>query len=84
MIYEIIILLIAIPIGYLIAWTARDELVQGRKWFKILIVLTFLCSVVFYIREERYSILAAAFIAIVSGISLWKSFDKKWTKKRNN
>ncbi|MDP1695962.1 MAG: hypothetical protein Q8L29_03545 [archaeon] len=82
MMWEIIILLIAIPIGYLIAWTARDELLAGRIWFKLLIIASFITAIVFYMMEKRYIVFSSAFIAIISGISLWKSYNKKWTKKR--
>lgn len=79
MILEIIALILSVPVGYLIAWLARDELVQGRKWFWVLIITAFVCAVIFYLRGEQYIVLTAAFVAVVSGISLWKSHDAKWT-----
>ena len=82
MILQIATLILAVPVGYWIAWFARDELVSGRNWFKLLIVLAFANAVVFSTLEQTYVVLTSAFIAIVSGISLWKSFDKKWVKKR--
>ena len=38
MIYEIAILILSIPAGLLISWLARDELIAGKKWFKILVI----------------------------------------------
>jgi hypothetical protein len=36
----ILILLCGFPAGYFIAWLARDELAESRKWFFILAVLS--------------------------------------------
>jgi len=81
MLFEIIILILAIGSGFLISWLCREELIAGRKWFKLLVIL----SVVIGIGLELFGYGAAAwtmgFIAIVSMISYWKSFDGKWSKK---
>lgn len=77
----IIILALAIPAGYLIAWLARDELVDGRKWFKILILISAFLFGFFLLGEQRYVAWTGLFILVVSFISLIKSFDKKWTGK---
>lgn len=74
-ILSLIVLLLAIPIGYWIAWLAKDELVQGRKWFWVLIVASFITAGVFFYLRQNYIVLTAAFIAIVSGISLMKSYN---------
>lgn len=76
-----IILAAAFPAGYLLAYLCRDELQNGRKWFRgiswaaliVIIILLF-----FYKSVEI--ILTLAFIAIVSLISVHKSSDKKWTR----
>ena len=80
MFLEIIILLFAIPTGFLIAWLARDELVSGKKWFKILIIVSILLGIWFWLAGKSYIVWIAGFIAIVSLISLIKSEDKGWTK----
>jgi len=77
----IIILALAIPAGYLIAWLARDELVIGRKWLKILILISAFLFGFFLLGEQRYVAWTGLFILVVSFISLIKSFDKKWTGK---
>ena len=81
MMAEIIILLLAIPTGYLIAWLASDELVAGRKWFKALIIFSFLSGFIFYFMDEIYITLTNVFIIVVAFISLMKSYDKKWIRK---
>jgi hypothetical protein len=82
MIIEIILLVLAIPVGYLIAWLARDELVDGRKWFKLLIILSSALALFFYPFNYGYISLSLLFIAIVSFISFLKSRDKEWTRKK--
>jgi drug/metabolite transporter (DMT)-like permease len=82
MLIEIIILLLAVPARFLIAWMARDELVDGRKWFAALAVVSFILGALFFILGKNEIGLSLAFILVVSLISYWKSFDKKWVKNR--
>ncbi len=77
---EIIILLLAFPIGYLISWMAREELVQGKKWFKILIAISFfvgIFSLIYNLREIFYT---SIFMIIVAGISLRKGSKNRERK----
>ena len=80
MIMSVILLIFAIPVGYLIAWMARDELVQGRSWFRVLIILSLLSGLWFYLADYIHISLTSFFITIVSLISFVKSSDKKWTR----
>lgn len=74
--------LLAVPVGYLIAYLARDELVEGRKWFKGLIVL-FLIVILFSLMFGDYLIvLTSLFVIIVSWISIVKGKDRKWISAR--
>jgi hypothetical protein len=82
MIIEIILLVLAIPTGFLIAWMARDELVDGKNWFKMLVVASIVLAGLFWIFGFAHISLTCVFIAIVSFVSIVKSSDKKWTKKR--
>ena len=82
MIIEIILLVLAIPVGYLIAWMARDELLDGKKWFKMLVVASLVLGGLLWIFGFAYISLTFVFMAIVSFVSIIKSSDKKWTKKR--
>lgn len=81
MIFEITILILAVPVGCLIAWMARDELITGRKWFKAVIVISFLAGVWFFLTKIFYITLTSFFIIIVAFISLIKSYDKKFVKR---
>jgi len=78
MVVKLIILLMAVPTGFLISWLARDELVVGRKWFRVLIIVSFLGTIWFYLTGFDYISLSFMFILIVSAISYTKSFDKRW------
>lgn len=82
MLFEILVWVLAVPVGYLIAWLCRDELLAGRKWFKVLVVFgtvfgTGACLFGFW--EIGWSL---GFAAVVSFVSYLKSFDKKWTRKK--
>ena len=81
MIFELIILLLAIPAGYLIAWLARDELISGRIWFIALIIVSIFIGMLFYFIGIKYISWTAGFVLIVSFTSLIKSYDKKWARK---
>jgi hypothetical protein len=81
MLYGIIILVLGIPVGFLIAWMCRDELVVGRKWFKILTVAGFVIGLFFWFIGERVVAWTCGFVMVVSFVSYVKSFDKKWIKR---
>ena len=83
MLIEIIFLFLAIPTGYILAYLSRDELVAGRKWFKVIIIASFLTGIWFYFTGQTFITYTTAFILIATFISLTKSYDKKWTKRRN-
>lgn len=70
MITEIILLLLAIPAGFLVAWLAKDELKDGEKWFRILVIASLVFALFFWIFGFIYISLTLVFIAIVSLISL--------------
>ena len=75
-------MVLGIPVGYLIAYLARDELVQGRRWFYILTAGGISFGGIFWLIGQKASSLTAFFTAIVAFISLIKSKDKKFVKKR--
>ena len=80
MMIELIILILAIPIGFLIAHLTRDELVIGRIWFKLILVVCAVMGVWFYFKGMVYITLTFLFILIVVLVSLIKSYDKSWIK----
>jgi ABC-type Fe3+ transport system permease subunit len=76
----IALIILAFPVGLLIAWMAKDELKDGRKWFKALIIVSAIIGTILLIIKRYVESLTLLFIIIFTGISLWKSYDKKWTK----
>ena len=82
MLIEIILLLLAFPIGYFIAWLANDELIAGRKWFIAIICLFSAIGISSLFIGTYYVTLTSLFIVIMSSVSLIKSKDSKFTKKR--
>jgi|TARA_Y100000034_G_scaffold52501_1_gene64453 hypothetical protein len=80
MLLKIFILLLAIPTGFLISWLARDELVVGKKYFRILMILSILGVIWFWLSGMSHISWTLAFVFIVSLVSLIKSEDKKWVK----
>ena len=82
MIIEIAFLILAVPLGFLLAWAARDELVSGKKWFMAIFVVSVIAGIGFYVYGLSYIGWTFGFIVIVSFISLKKSKDKGWTKRR--
>ena len=79
---DIVILILAIPVGFLLAWLARDELVSGRKWFRRIIISALIIGGWFYLIDEKTVALTCLFIIIVTYVSYIKSFDKRWAKQR--
>lgn len=72
MIIEIFLLALAIPVGLLISWMAKDELKQGRKWFRAIFIIFIAFGGLFWIYDLRYIALTCFFIAIVGLISFIK------------
>lgn len=82
MIFEIILLILAIPAGYLIALLARDELVDGRKWFMALLVVSVLSTAIFLFTRFKEISWTSGFVSILALVSFIKSRDKRWCKRR--
>jgi uncharacterized membrane protein HdeD (DUF308 family) len=82
MLIEIVALILAVPAGFLIAYLANDELVQGRAWFKLIAILSLIAGIWMFFTGERVITWTCGFIVIVSGVSYLKSFDKNWVKRR--
>jgi len=82
MLIEILVLLLSIPIGFLIAWLAKDELLKGQKWFRVVLIASVLVGIWFAITGFPYITWTAGFISVVVLISLIRARDRKWTKIR--
>jgi len=79
LLFEILVLILAFPAGYLLAYLCRDELVTGRKWFRLLALISGWVGVFFLFFNFTIAF-SLFFIAIVSLISYEKSKDRKWVK----
>ncbi len=78
---DFIIILLSIPVGFLIAWLARDELIEGFFYMKLLFALSLILVIASSFYDEVLT-KTMGFISIVSFISLMKSFDNKWAVER--
>jgi hypothetical protein len=84
-IFYVLILLAAFPAGYILAYLARDELLVGRKWFLLLAFLSLLSAVALSFSSLDFKplmILSLIFIVLISLMAVWKSYDKKWIKRK--
>jgi len=81
MIIVAVVLASAFPVGYFLAYLCREELVMGRKWFKM---ISWACLAVIFVLlfvYRNYSvILTLTYIAVVSLISAHKSYDRKFSR----
>jgi len=78
----LVLLLIAVPVGYIISYLCRDELIIGRKWFKIILFTCFIGFFAFLFYNQESISISLAFIFIVTLISLKRSYNKKLTSKK--
>jgi len=76
---SIFILILAIPSGYLLAWLCKEELKNGRKWLKTIIIISLILSPLTYIYNKVIG-LTLLFFGIITAISFWKSYDNKFLK----
>ncbi len=81
-ILALLLIMLAFPVGFWIAWLSRDELISGRKWFCILVIAGIAILIVFLSTHEYAAAGTGTVISIIAGIAYWKSFDKKLAKKR--
>ena len=66
------LLILGIPIGNLLAKITKEELVQGRKWFVLLIALSLTGAIVFLVFNNDALLFGLLFIAVVTSRSLKK------------
>ncbi|MEK6909218.1 MAG: hypothetical protein AABX23_04160 [Nanoarchaeota archaeon] len=82
MLFYFLILILAIPTGFVIAKLAHDELIDGFAYIKILCELSFVLTMIFSFYDEIIT-LSLGFICIVSYVSVLKRYDKRWAVERN-
>jgi ABC-type sugar transport system permease subunit len=63
-------LLTAIPVGLLIAWLTKEELRDGQKWFRLIVLLSCAGSVAFLMLKNEIVALSLVYSAIVSYMSV--------------
>ena len=66
----IALLMLGVPIGDALAKATKEELKQGRKWFKLLIIICTIGSIIFLIFRNDILLFTFLFIAIVASRSL--------------
>jgi len=84
-IISVLILFLAVLIGFFLAKITREELKQGRIWFKILIFACLMAVIILTLLPleneiKMSSILSLFFIIIATSVSLVKSYDKKFVR----
>ena len=72
MLIEILLLIMAVPVGLLLAWLADDEFKAGRKWVRGLFVVSFAFALLFWMYGIYYVTLTLVFMSITSLVSLIK------------
>ena len=73
----ILVLLLGVPIGLYLAKSTKEELFQGREWFKLIIVISFIGSIVSLILRNDVLFFSFLFILIVTSMSLKRKRNKK-------
>ena len=68
----IVILLLGFPFGSWLAGATKEELRKGKKWFRLIIVLGFIGSIISLILRNDVLFFSFLFIAIVTSRSLRK------------
>tara|TARA_Y100000310_G_C20331935_1_gene645702 strand:+ start:167 stop:403 length:237 start_codon:yes stop_codon:yes gene_type:complete len=68
----IVILLLAFPLGSWLAKETKEELKQGKKWFKLIIILSFVGAIVSLFFRSDVLFFSFLFIAIITSRSLRK------------
>jgi uncharacterized membrane protein YwaF len=66
----IAILLLGIPIGNLLAKKTKEELKAGQKWFRRIIIIALICSVIALVTKNDILFFSFLFIALVTSRSL--------------
>ncbi len=66
----IALLALGIPIGNLLAKITKEELKPGKKWFKLIILLSLIGAVISLIFRDDALLFTFSFIAIVTSRSL--------------
>jgi hypothetical protein len=66
----VLVILLGIPIGNYLAKVTKEELKSGQKWFKLIIVLSFIGIVLSLIFRNDVILFSFLFISIITSRSL--------------
>ena len=75
----ILVLILAFPLGSLLAKATKEELSSGRMWFKLIILVSLISAIVSLILRNDVLFFSFLFILIVTSMSL-----KKWENKKES
>ena len=68
----ILVLILAFPIGSYLAKITREELKSGQKWFRLIIIISLICSAISVAIRNDVLLFAFLFMTIVTSRSLIK------------
>ncbi|HLD54874.1 MAG TPA: hypothetical protein VJB35_01310 [Candidatus Nanoarchaeia archaeon] len=68
----IFVLILGFPIGIYLSKITSEELKSGQKWFKIIILISLVSSIISLILRNDLFLFSFLFIAIVTSMSLNK------------
>jgi hypothetical protein len=84
MIFETLVLIVGgILAGLIVAYLANDELIEIRPATKWLFIVGVLLGTWMFLIGRQVEGYTSLFVAIVGIIAYLKSFDSKWTKRKN-
>ena len=66
----ILVLILGFPLGTILAKAAKDELKSGQKWFKLIILVSFISTIFSLILGNDVLLFSFLFIAIVTSRSI--------------
>jgi len=72
LIIGLIILLLGIPLGSFLAKLTKEELGEGQKWFRIVIIFGVVGTIISLYLRNDYLLFTSLFIIIVTSRSLRK------------
>ncbi len=69
----LLVMATAMPIGLFLAWLCDDEVVEGRKWFRIILYSLILVGIVFLLVYQNIPmLLSLGYMIIVTCVSIFK------------
>ncbi|MBS3072002.1 hypothetical protein J4408_03355 [Candidatus Pacearchaeota archaeon] len=72
MLVELIFLALAVPVGFLIVSLTEDELKEGKKWFRIIFVVSIVLAALCFVYGWSAAANTLVFMAIVAFVSILK------------